>query len=108
MKKGTLFKILTLFLTFVIFSCCSGCLFALGLQLKENEERHQHLIEKQKERKARANEIDAARKEFINAQERYNDLVAKFVKDYGSYHATYTDSDKISNTTDLIFKLFGL
>ena len=25
MKKSTVFKILTLFLTFVIFSCCSGC-----------------------------------------------------------------------------------
>ena len=57
MKKGTLFKILTLFLTFAIFSCCSGCLFALGLQLKENEERHQRLIEKQKERKAQADAL---------------------------------------------------
>ena len=57
MKRKTLFKILTLFLTFVIFSCGSGGLFALGLQLKENEERHQHLIEKQKERKAQADAL---------------------------------------------------
>ena len=57
MKKSTIFKILTLFLTFVIFSCCSGCLFALSLQLKKNEERRQHLIEKQKERKAQADAL---------------------------------------------------
>jgi hypothetical protein len=57
MKKSSLFKILTLFLTFVIFSCCSGCLFVLCLQLKENEERRQHLIEKQKERKAQADAL---------------------------------------------------
>jgi hypothetical protein len=57
MKKGTLFKILTLFLTFVIFSCCSGCLFALGLQLKANEEKRQHRIEVQKQRKAQADAL---------------------------------------------------
>lgn len=75
---------------------------------KEFDKAHAAEIAKQKERKARANEIDAARKEFIKAQEHYNDLVAKFVKDYGSYHATYNDSDKITSTADLLFKLFGL
>ena len=55
MKKKTLFKILTLFLTFVIFSCCSGCF--LYLINKKNEERHQRLIEKQKERKAQADAL---------------------------------------------------
>ena len=73
----------------------------------EYDKAHAAEIAKQKERKARANEIDAARKELVNAQNKYNDLVNKFVKDYGSYHATYNDSDKITNTTDLIFKLFG-
>ena len=55
MKKSAIFKILTLSLTFVIFSCCSGCL--LYLINKKNEERHQHLIEKQKERKAQADAL---------------------------------------------------
>lgn len=61
---------------------------------------------KQKERKARAEEINKARKELINAQKNYNDLIAKFVKDYGSYHATYTDND-LNSVENVILKLFG-
>jgi ABC-type nitrate/sulfonate/bicarbonate transport system substrate-binding protein len=108
MKKGTLFKILTLFLTFVIFSCCSGCLFALGLQLKENEERHQRLIEKQKERKARADEIKAARQAIIDAQKRYNTLLDSFIKDYDSYHETYTSNDVDSHLDHILSRMFGI
>ena len=74
----------------------------------EYDKAHAAEIAKQKERKARANEIDAARKELANAQNKYNDLINKFVKDYGSYHTTYNDNDKITSTTDLLFKLFGL
>ena len=56
MKKGTLFKILTLFLTFVIFSCCSGCLiFAIARESKEKD--IQRWIEIQKERKAQADAL---------------------------------------------------
>lgn len=61
---------------------------------------------KQKERKARAAEINKARKELVNAQKNYNDLIAKFVKDYGSYHATYTDND-LDSVENVILKLFG-
>jgi chromosome segregation ATPase len=73
----------------------------------EYDKAHAAEIAKQKERKARAEEINKARKELVDAQDRYNDLINKFVKDYGSYHATYTDGDKITNTADLIFKIFG-
>ena len=73
----------------------------------EYDKAHAAEIAKQKERKARAEEINKARKELVDAQDRYNDLISKFVKDYGSYHTTYTDNDKITSTTDLLFKLFG-
>ena len=95
MKKSTIFKILTLFLTFIIFSCCSGCLFALGLQLKENEERHQRLIEKQKERKAQADalipEIDGyifealPKAAFANQE----DWESKGFLDWGRFYGSY-------------------
>ena len=52
MKKGTLFKILTLFLTFVIFSCCSGCLYSIVMYYNEKE--LQEALEIQKEKKALA------------------------------------------------------
>lgn len=61
---------------------------------------------KQRERKARAAEINKARKELVNAQKNYNDLITKFVKDYGSYHATYTDGD-VNTVEDILLKVFG-
>lgn len=75
----------------------------------EYDKAHAAEIAKQKERKARAEEINKARKEAIKAQERYNELVSKFVKDYGSYHATYTneDSGEVANVMDVFYKLFG-
>lgn len=74
----------------------------------EYDRAHAAEIAKQKERKARAEEINKARKDAINAQKHYNELVNKFIKDYGSYHATYTDDDETFLTaSDLINKLFG-
>ncbi len=55
MKKSSIFKILTLFLTFVIFSCCSGCLYTLIK--KNNEEHRQRCVEIQKQRKAQADAL---------------------------------------------------
>ncbi|MBE5765407.1 MAG: hypothetical protein E7339_07445 [Clostridiales bacterium] len=56
MKKSSIFKILTLFLTFIIFSCCSGCLiFAIAKESKQKD--IQHWIEIQKERKAQADAL---------------------------------------------------
>jgi F0F1-type ATP synthase membrane subunit b/b' len=46
------------------------------------------------ERKARAQEVEDALKTLKEAQKAYRDLVHKFVKDYGSYHYSYTDSGK--------------
>ena len=62
-------------------------------------------IKAQEERKARATEIEAARKEVLVAQERYNKLVNKFIKDYGSYHSTITrEIDSMADLFDFIFR----
>ena len=76
---------------------------------KEYDEAHAAEIAKQKETKARAEEISNARKDAIKAQEHYNELIKQFVKDYGSYHATYTDEDsgEVGTLTDVFYKLFG-
>lgn len=75
----------------------------------EYDKAHAAEIAKQKDRKARAEEINKARKELVNARERYSELVNKFIKDYGSYHATYTDEDSggVTNVMDVFYKLFG-
>ena len=72
----------------------------------EYDKAHEAEIAKQKERKARAAEVSEARKEFANAQKKYNDLLNKFVKDYGSYHETYTDKD-VDSIENVILKIFG-
>ena len=55
MKRKTLFKILTLFLTFVIFSCCSGCFYSLVMH--NNEKKLQKALEIQKQKKASADAL---------------------------------------------------
>lgn len=45
------------------------------------------------ERKARANEVSAAREEMVKAQDKYRDLLNKFVTDYGSFHMTLKGED---------------
>ena len=55
MKKSTVFKILTLFLTFIIFSCCSGCI--MGVIENDFKKDTQRRIEIQKERKAQADAL---------------------------------------------------
>ena len=55
MKKSSIFKILTLFLTFVIFSCSSGCI--MGIIENDLKKDTQRRIEIQKERKAQADAL---------------------------------------------------
>lgn len=67
---------------------------------KENAEK----IAVQKERKDRAAEIESARKELDAARKKYNDLVNKFIKDYGSYHSTITKQiDSLVDLFDLLY-----
>lgn len=53
-------------------------------------------LAKQRDRKNRAEEIKKAREVLKDAQKNYQDLLNKFVKDYGSYHETYSkESDSL-------------
>ena len=57
MKKSSLFKILTLFLTFVIFSCCSGCFVesCIGSCMdKQREKEKAEFLERARAKKAEA------------------------------------------------------
>ena len=55
MKKSSIFKILTLFLTIIIFSCCSGCIFALADYFNEKE--LQEVLEIERQRKEQADAL---------------------------------------------------
>lgn len=55
------------------------------------------------ERATRAKEVEDAFKAITTANKKYQDLLNAFVKDYGSYHCTISDSD--SNTNNMSWKL---
>lgn len=42
-------------------------------------------------RKARATEVEKALENMRAAEKKYHDLLAAFVKDYGSFHYSFTD-----------------
>ena len=75
------------------------------LALEEAKAKEAKLSE---ERKARAKEIDEARAAVVEAEKRYNKLVNAFVKDYGSYHFSYTSTepDIVDGLFDSFFRLF--
>ena len=77
------------------------------LKKAEEEQNAQALAEakKKEERTARAKEIEAAYREIGEATKRYNELVAAFVKDYGSFHQSIT---KTRETPFSLFDLFML
>lgn len=52
------------------------------------------------ERKARAAEVEAARKKMVDAQKAYKDALTAFVKDYGSYHLSTTTTEDIPTLFD--------
>ena len=75
------------------------------LALEEAKAKEAKLSE---ERKARAKEIDDARAAVIEAEKHYKELVNAFVRDYKSYHFSYTstDSDIFGDLFDSFFRLF--
>ena len=59
-------------------------------------------------RKARAKEVEDAYKVIVDAQKHYNELKSKFIKDYGSWHMTFsTNEDGFNwNFFDDFIKIF--
>lgn len=67
---------------------------------KEAEEAKKH------ERKARAEEIEEAHKAMMAAQKKYQELIAKFVSDYGTYHWSTSSKDGVPTLFRSLFDLF--
>lgn len=53
------------------------------------------------ERSARQQEVEAAYRAAADARRAYNDILAKYLKDYGSYHATFDDVNPLFDFFDL-------
>ena len=90
---------------------------AAAIEAEKAEAEKRALIEKAKaekeakakkaveERKARAKEIEAAHKAMIEAEKTYNTLVDAFVKDFCSYHMTYSSSQDLDGLINHIFRI---
>lgn len=73
---------------------------------KKIEDAKKEEKKKAAERKERANEIAKAYEDLKAAQDKYNDLVNKFIDDYGRYNVTYTGTIKpVADIFDLIDKI---
>lgn len=60
------------------------------------------------ERKAMAAEVEAARKAMVEAQHAYHEKIDAFIKKYGTYHMTWTNSKDAPTLFDLFDNLFNL
>ena len=58
------------------------------------------------ERKARAAEVEDARKAMIAAQKKYREVLGAFVKQFGSYHYSTTNTDEIPTLFSMFDSLF--
>ena len=92
-------------------------------ELKEAEKQEEEKLAEKKKlaetRKARAAEIEEAYKKTVEAREaakniiaeadkKYNELVDKFVQDFGSYHETTTTVSSDKDTVDVIDSIFNV
>lgn len=75
----------------------------------EAEEQHSKALAEAKaksealanERAARAKEVEEAYRAAIDAKRKYNEILDKFLKDYGSFHATFKNVDPFFGIFDL-------
>ena len=81
------------------------CAEAEALVLKKKQEEEAAAAKKSQERKVRAEAIDASYEKLMAAQKEYSQLVYDFVKDYGSYHKTYskTGDDALDSIWSFLF-----
>ena len=73
-------------------------------KLQAEEKKKKELTEKRKER---AKEVEDAYKAVQEAQKKYTELRNQFVRDYGSFHMTFTSKDSDWDSLfDELFKIF--
>lgn len=74
------------------------------------EKQEKAMVEKKKkdaERSTRAKEVEDAYKAAVDANKAYREVLDKFVKDYGSFHMTYSGtSNLIDDVFNSVFRFF--
>ena len=74
------------------------------------EKQEKALVEKKKkdaERTSRAKEVEDAYKAAVEANKAYREILNQFVRDYGSFHMTYSGtSNLIDDVFNSVFRFF--
>ena len=78
------------------------CIEAEQSIIKAREEKKAKEEKLSKERAERAKIVDEKRIAYVKALEDYREEVQKFVKDYGSYHMSYSSKSPLS-LFDMLF-----
>lgn len=86
------------------FDDAESCAKAEAEHKKAFEEKEEKKKKLKEQRKARAAEVDEAYKAVKTAEKKYYELRNTFVRDYGSYHVTYSDTNAQPFTS--LFDLF--
>lgn len=83
------------------------CLYAEQEFQKKQEQEKAAKEKKAAERADRAKEVEEAYNAAVEANKAYREKLRAFVKDYGSFHMTYSStSDLINDVFDSVFKFF--
>lgn len=73
-------------------------------EVEKKEKAEAELKAKKADRAKRAKEVEKAFKDAMKAQQQADELLNSFIKDYGSFHATFDSDDFYGN--NLMFSLF--
>lgn len=89
------------------YDTVEDCLNAEDAYEKEIEAAQAERQKKVEVRKQRADEVEAARHNYLEARKTYNEVLTQFCRDYGVYHCSIKDNQK-GNIADYLDALFGL
>ena len=81
------------------------CLDAEAAYEKELKIKEEEKKKAAAERKARAEEIEKVRDEYLEAREKYNSLLNDFCRDYGSYHYSVKGPEAVNSFLNSFFSL---
>ena len=89
-----------------VFENEKDCLKAEKEHKEKVEAEEKHKKELADSRKIRAKEVEDAYKAVIDAQKHYHELKNQFVKDFGSFHMTFSTTDDFHSLFSDLFRIF--
>ena len=89
-----------------VFENEKDCLNAEKEYKAKVEAEEKHKKELADSRKIRAKEVEDAYKAVIDAQKHYYELKNQFVKDFGSFHMTFSTTDDFHSLFSDLFRIF--